>query len=140
MQRGVKVFGADEAIPAQWDERVARRVLATFEQSGMTGAAFGRSRGFNPAKMFFWRKRLERRAGAESEAGVASAFVELSAPSGTRVVATPVPSAGHGTSGPTQAESLQIVCERGGMLTIRVFGVPDAAALRAVFAAIGDAP
>jgi hypothetical protein len=42
----------------RWNARIARKALDEFATSGMSLAAFARSRGVNFQRLFWWRKRL----------------------------------------------------------------------------------
>ena len=46
----------------QWREDEAREELATFARSGMSAAAFARSRGSSPRRLEYWTKRLRQGA------------------------------------------------------------------------------
>jgi len=42
----------------RWNARIARKALDEFAASGMSLAAFARSRGVNFQRLFWWRRRL----------------------------------------------------------------------------------
>jgi hypothetical protein len=48
-------------IERHWNAKIARRMLEAFESSGMSREAFARSRGVNPQRLWWWRKRLAER-------------------------------------------------------------------------------
>lgn len=66
----------------RWTEEDARRVLAEWEASGQTLAAFARAAGLVPQRVAWWRRRLagrapERRRGAEEPQTPAFLPVEI---------------------------------------------------------------
>ena len=43
----------------RWDEADARVALQAWRESGTSGERFAAEHGFNPQRLFWWRKRLE---------------------------------------------------------------------------------
>jgi hypothetical protein len=50
----------------RWNARTARKALDEFVASGMSMAAFARSRGVNFQRLFWWRKRLGQAGAAKA--------------------------------------------------------------------------
>ena len=48
------------ALPGEWTEDDARRVLDEWRQSGQTIAAFARKRHLSAPRLYWWRKRLPK--------------------------------------------------------------------------------
>ena len=75
-----------------WTAADARAVLREWAQSGKSGAAFARSIGVVPQRLFWWRERLGREAGADRVATLLPVTVRptsLGASSAALVVTTP---------------------------------------------------
>ena len=51
--------GSTRKTAAVWTEEEARRVLAAWKASRKSGAAYARSIGISPKRLFWWRRRLE---------------------------------------------------------------------------------
>lgn len=60
-----------------WTEDHARSVLKAWRESGQSGAAFARSIGVVAQRLFWWRKRLARRAARKAAATKAPSFVPV---------------------------------------------------------------
>jgi hypothetical protein len=43
----------------RWDEAAARVALQAWRASGLTGKRFAMKHGFDPQRLFWWRKRLD---------------------------------------------------------------------------------
>jgi transposase-like protein len=59
----------------RWKESEARSLLESARASGLTLSAFAAREGLAAHRLYFWRRRLEREAGKDSNPPVA--FVEL---------------------------------------------------------------
>jgi hypothetical protein len=59
-------------VSKRWTETEAQQVLAEQVRSGLSDRAFGRKKGLDPQRLWWWRKRLE-----QSGKGEAVAFVEV---------------------------------------------------------------
>jgi transposase-like protein len=66
----------------RWRAADARAVLSELEGSGLSAAAFAVREGFNPQRLYRWRRRLGARS---SRAERAPAFVELRPRGGEQV-------------------------------------------------------
>jgi hypothetical protein len=51
-------LSTNELRAKRWNTKIAREVLDELAASGMSLAAFARSRGVNFQRLFWWRKRL----------------------------------------------------------------------------------
>ena len=58
MRMGTRDRLTAELTKKRWNARTARRALAAWRRSGMTGSAFARASGMNPQRLFWWRKQL----------------------------------------------------------------------------------
>ena len=97
----------------RWTRAHARRVVDDLERSGLTLAAFARTRDMHPKRIGEWRKRFEQEAAIE-----APRLVEL--------VATPPPA----------PCSLKLCCPSGHV--IELAGVELTAGVRALMAALPE--
>ena len=78
MRKLGKAVAADEGDRRPWTEADARRVLAAWESSGESLAAFARGAGLVPQRLAWWRKRLGTTALTEpSASGPSFVPVEL---------------------------------------------------------------
>jgi transposase-like protein len=85
-----------ELTGKRWNEGTARRALAAWRRSGMSGSAFARANGMNPQRLFWWRKQLDVGETAAAPltfipatpAAVVGARVLLRLPGGVEVEAT----------------------------------------------------
>lgn len=57
---------AARAISCRWTEQEARSVLAKQRASGLSTLAFSRREGLGRERLYWWRKRLERRGAPEA--------------------------------------------------------------------------
>lgn len=55
---------------SRWTPDEAREVMAAWERSGITMAAFCRRRGIRPERFYWWRNRLAAWSEAEGEHGL----------------------------------------------------------------------
>ncbi len=83
----------------RWDEADGRAALKAWRESGLSGQEFADEHGFNPQRLFWWKKRLgEAGAVADDEqqlrfvpahvvggAGVRSASVMVRGPDGVAI-------------------------------------------------------
>jgi hypothetical protein len=46
----------------RWSESEARAVMAAWEESGLSGAAYARMKGIGSERLFWWRSRFAREA------------------------------------------------------------------------------
>lgn len=60
------VLSTSELRAKRWNAKIAREVLDELAASGMSLAAFARSRGVNFQRLFWWRKRLGKTRSAKS--------------------------------------------------------------------------
>lgn len=87
-----------EVVQKRWTEDEARAAMTEWKASGKSGAAFARSKGIDPQRLFWWRGRFE---GAESKKPM---FVPL--------VATPA------SSKAASAAALIVTTERGARIEV----------------------
>ena len=60
----------------EWTEQDARLVLAQWQQSGTTLAAFAREQGMSAPRLYWWRRRLQRpKAGTRALTAAVSTLV-----------------------------------------------------------------
>jgi hypothetical protein len=59
-------LSTSELRAKRWNAKIAREVLDELAASGMSLAAFARSRGVNFQRLFWWRKRLGQTRPAKS--------------------------------------------------------------------------
>lgn len=77
----------------RWNAKIARKALDEFATSGMSLAAFARSRGVNFQRLFWWRKRLGQIGSAKAVTFIPAAIshgpaITLRLPGGIAVEAT----------------------------------------------------
>lgn len=58
MRRGRAVVEPDGEGRRQWTEKQGRAALDELARSGLSGAAFARSKGVSEKRLGYWRKRL----------------------------------------------------------------------------------
>jgi hypothetical protein len=56
---------AAELTRKRWNAETARKVLAAWRRSGMSGSAFAEVNGLNSQRLFWWRKQLAPEATTE---------------------------------------------------------------------------
>jgi transposase-like protein len=66
-----------ELASTRWDTRIARRVVGTWQQSGMTGAAFARAHGIKKQRLSRWRKKLGQEQKGVRRQVAAAAFLPV---------------------------------------------------------------
>lgn len=76
---GKGATGVAERRWRQWKEPEARAVLADWARSGLSAAAFAKSRGLSVQRVWYWSKRLGARP-SEQAATVSFVPVSLSTP------------------------------------------------------------
>lgn len=54
-------MGNTKQLGRKWTEGEARTVLADWDRSGKSGAAFARSLGIDAQRLFWWRRRFSAR-------------------------------------------------------------------------------
>jgi len=69
----------------RWSEDEAREILAAWEKSGESGAAFARSLRVDPQRLFWWKRRL---SGTSAPGGFAPVVIAPPTPTGASVVVT----------------------------------------------------
>lgn len=75
---------AAELTGGRWNSRIARKALAAWEGSGMSGSAFARANGLNAQRLFWWRKQL----GGEAPAVAPLTFIPATTAATTSTTAT----------------------------------------------------
>lgn len=88
-RRGLPTY---ELKAKRWNAKIARKALDEFAASGMSMAAFARSRGVNFQRLFWWRKRLGQRAATKAATFIPAAIsrgslISVRLPSGVVVEA-----------------------------------------------------
>ncbi len=74
------------AVTKNWTHDQAREVLETWEKSGQSAAAFARSIGVVPQRLFWWRQRL----GRPGPTGPSPGFVPIVVRTAEQVSAAPL--------------------------------------------------
>jgi hypothetical protein len=74
-----QALATDELKARRWNARIARKALDEFASSGMSLAAFARSRGVSFQRLFWWRKRLGRSTSTRAVTFVPAAIARSSA-------------------------------------------------------------
>ena len=93
---GARKVLAVELTGRRWNARIARKALAEWERSGLSGSAFARVNGLNAQRLFWWRKQLDAEAASvapltfipAAATAVATTRVLVRLPGGVEVEAT----------------------------------------------------
>lgn len=73
----------------RWSEVQARQTLEHCERAGMTVHAYAREHGLSAQRLYYWRKRLDRQAGAEASLSLVPAHVLGASVAGAVVLRLP---------------------------------------------------
>lgn len=82
----------DLADGHRWDEGDARVALRAWRDSGLSGKQFAAKHGFNPQRLFWWRKRLDDAEAVVEGARLIPAEIVGLAESASRAVVVRAPS------------------------------------------------
>lgn len=120
---------AERRTRRDWTEAEAREVVAQWEASRLTVAAFAAQQGFNADRFYRWRRRFRRAAGSASAARPRPTLVPL-VPVGASASVPPSPTA-------APPAGFELVC--GGGRVLRIPPGFDAAALAALLRVLAEA-